>query len=195
MTWNEIENLQLTPELINQLGFQNDPMDGSLEAAFLNYKNQLKKQNLKDRLDALADIRLAMVALNVNVANSEIYKKSLVDSLANNQVSLLEDSYAEEVVRVAAIAEEENAIKEGLRKINIGNQVIAFINYLNSQKQLSGEQVAQLVSTYSQIISLLSTGSIATALGVINSITPDGVVMTLSDKNKIIALIARLNPN
>ena len=74
-----------------------------------------------------------------------------------------------------------------------GKRVIAFINVRNDSKSLTVDQVALLISTYSDIKNALETGSLTTAKALVSLKNPDGVVMTSDDKAAIISEIERLD--
>jgi len=82
---------------------------------------------------------------------------------------------------------QEQKLQEKIKLIDAGKRVIALLNLRNESKALTGEQIAQMVSTFAQIKGLLETGSLKTAKYAISQVVADGVVVTNEDKTALIA--------
>jgi hypothetical protein len=84
----------------------------------------------------------------------------------------------------------EAAIEQAYKAINHGKRVIALLVVRNASKGLTTAQIEQMNLTYSEIKNLLETGSLVTAKEKIELITPDGTIVTESDKT---ALVSEIN--
>lgn len=84
----------------------------------------------------------------------------------------------------------ESAINQAYKAIDHGKRIIALIVVRNASKGLKKNQIRQMNSTYAEIKGLLETGSLETAKEQIESITPDGTIVTDADKT---ALVSEIN--
>ena len=82
--------------------------------------------------------------------------------------------------------QQDQAISSALLRIAHGKRVLALFLVRASLKNLTTEQVKQLNLTYSNVKDLLETGSLEAAKSEIESITPDGSMVTQSDKDALI---------
>lgn len=82
---------------------------------------------------------------------------------------------------------QEQKLQEKIKLIDAGKRVIALFNLRNETKSLTGEQIAQLVTTFASIKGLLETGSLKTAKYLIGQVVADGVIVTDGDKTALIA--------
>jgi predicted XRE-type DNA-binding protein len=204
MNWNEISQLTFEKDAEN-LFLQNlvtfselseeytqEMLDADKLAAFESIIVKLKKENLTQRGNALRDVPYAMYFLNINEANSSLFLKRVIETLDNDLMEQLEIK-DEEIYQLSQVQrEQDEKIAIGVEKISRGNKIIAYINSVNSEKNLSPEQVGTVIATYQSIISLLSTGSLGTAYQLVLATTPDGVIMTNEDKIKILSLFDRM---
>lgn len=116
------------------------------------------------------------------------YDQKTMKSIRQSQTLL--DSYNAAKVISDADALQESKIQEKIKLIDAGKRVIALFNLRNETKNLTGEQIGQLVTTFNSIKGLLETGSLKTARYAISQVAADGVVITEGDKT---ALVAELN--
>lgn len=85
----------------------------------------------------------------------------------------------------------EAGIKLAQQRIDHGKKVVALMVYRNALKgNLTEAQIETMVATYSNIKSLLETGSLNTAKTKISELTADGTLVTEADKT---ALISEIN--
>ena len=119
------------------------------------------------------------------------YEKKEVSSIGLD--SSKKAAYDLKIQSDAVKALEESKIQAKLLRMESGKRVIAFINVRNDSKSLTVDQVALLISTYSDIKNALETGSLTTAKALVSLKNPDGVVMTSDDKAAIISEIERLD--
>lgn len=82
----------------------------------------------------------------------------------------------------ASAAQLEAGVNIALKLNQCGQRVIALMLVRNQPKGLTKPQVKQLVTTYKDIMSLLQSGSLATAKDEINAVSSDGVLVTAADK-------------
>lgn len=80
----------------------------------------------------------------------------------------------------------EARIQRRIKWIEAGKRIIAIVADRNDQKNLTGEQVIQMMQTYSVAQNLLLVGALDTAKSIIESVTPDGVIVTNEDKEIIL---------
>lgn len=85
----------------------------------------------------------------------------------------------------------EMAIQTALKRIDCGKRVIGLLVVRNSTKSLTTAQIGQINSIYSPIKGLIDTGSLVTAKELMTAITPDGVLITLEDKNELLEEITK----
>jgi hypothetical protein len=104
---------------------------------------------------------------------------------------VVEDSAAKATkeTEIAADKAKRELIRNKMKDINFGKQVIALISVQNDAKNLNSTQIKQMLSTYATIEALLGVGSIDTAKGEVEAITPDGTLVTQANKDEILAMI------
>jgi phage-related tail fiber protein len=86
-------------------------------------------------------------------------------------------------------AQQDAAMKAALKAMDCGKSAQAAMLVRNAAKNLTTEQVKQIVATYAPIKGLLDTGSLQSAIEEIDKIVSDGVMVTDEDKAAIIAHI------
>lgn len=90
--------------------------------------------------------------------------------------------------------QEQEELQKAIQAMDCGKKSQAFLLVRNVKKQLTKNQTKQLLLAYSQIKQLLDTGSLDTAIEEINAVTPDGVIITNEDKQKIVEFINSCKP-
>lgn len=168
------------------------------------YKNLLKdKATAKDQaeqvkqqiLDLLIDVELGVAAglLGLDKPNAAVYRNELIQSGNLAQTQALKDYYDAWKTEQDIISQENQAIQDGVNAIEKGKKIVAYINFLNRQKNLTIEQFQQILADADlQLIERLClNGSIASARFQINQYIPDGTLITQDDKDKILAFIDR----
>lgn len=113
------------------------------------------------------------------------YQQKTLTSIRQSQ-SLLDSYNAQKAIKDAEALQEQK-LQEKIKLIDAGKRVIALLNLRNESKALTGEQIAQMVSTFAQIKGLLETGSLKTAKYAISQVVADGVVVTDEDKSVLVA--------
>lgn len=88
-----------------------------------------------------------------------------------------------------ASEQEKAAIDIALKSMECGKKVKALVLVRNAPKNLSKGQVKQMLVSYSEIDSLLESGSLVTAKDEIQNIVADGVLITEQDKAALISKI------
>jgi hypothetical protein len=107
------------------------------------------------------------------------------------------NSEAKRAARAAqeqAKAQMEAAMASAAKAMECGKTAQQLVLVRNAQKNLTKPQVKQLVETYSVIKNLLDSGSLATAIDEIQTVTADGVVITEDDKAALIGHIQSCKP-
>jgi hypothetical protein len=105
-------------------------------------------------------------------------------SLDQNGNFFIEDDAA----KIASQATEV-AIALRMQRQDFGRRLIAMMSIRNDAKGLTVGQNATLMSTFSAINAALLNGSIDTAKSEIQSVTPDGTLVTQADKDAILSEI------
>lgn len=134
----------------------------------------------------------------VNEESTEVYcakvtgyeqKKKDIISLDGTKKA----EYDASLIKKSQADAEEAKIQAKLVRMESGKRIIAFINIRNESKGLTKDQISQVIATYSDVKDALETGSLTTAKYLVGLKTPDGVVMTDSDKTAILGEIERLD--
>jgi hypothetical protein len=86
------------------------------------------------------------------------------------------------------------AVKMAIKAIECGKTVIATMLAQNAPKNLTGEQVKQILSGYAEIKSLLHAGSLDTARAEIVAASVDGVLITEDDKTALLEQLDGCKP-
>ena len=86
----------------------------------------------------------------------------------------------------------ERRIKAKQANMIKGARIIGLVSVMNEDKNLTGIQMVQFAQTFSQIQGLLQAGSLNLAKGAIETIVPDGVLVTQVDKDAILAELNKL---
>lgn len=148
--------------------------------------------------EAQKDLCIEPYSSFVNSELTEVYCTKLIGYEKKEVPSILLDSvkkaaYDLKVQAEAVKAIEEAKIQAKLTRMESGKRILAFINVRNDSKSLTPDQVSLMISTYGDIKNALETGSLNTAKFLVNSKSPDGVVMTSEDKVAILSEIERLD--
>jgi hypothetical protein len=126
--------------------------------------------------------------------NSEVYCTKVVgyEQKVSGEKTITENATKKAAYDSSRLASEqmEAAIASAMKAIDHGKRVIALLLVRNASKGLTTAQIEQMNSTYAEIKNLLETGSLVTAKEKIESITPDGTIVTEADK---VALVLEIN--
>ena len=134
-----------------------------------------------------------------NIPNASLwYKQSVLDNTdkveAEANLKLVEDSWTVWKNAAAIKKEKEDGIALATKAMDWGKRVVALIGIRTDAKNLNASQINQLNETFAPIVQLLFTGSLQTAYGAVDAITPDGTLVTQADKDAILAEIAAFTP-
>lgn len=113
------------------------------------------------------------------------YQQKTLKSIRQSSV-LLTDYLAQKALKEADELQEQK-LQEKIKLIDAGKRVIALLNLRNESKNLTGEQIGQMVTAFASIKGLLETGSLKTAKYLIGQVVADGVIVTDADKTALIA--------
>ncbi len=105
-------------------------------------------------------------------------------SVDGNGVLFLED---DDDKIAATAAEADIAIR--MKRIQFGQRLVAIMSIRNDAKDLTGEQVVQLIQDFAAINTAWLNGMIETSRAMVNAITPDETILTTADKTAILAEI------
>lgn len=102
------------------------------------------------------------------------------------------EGYWVEYVDISAEIEAQAKLQQAMDEIAKGIKGIAVFKVKVKEKQLSGQQIAQLFASdeIKKIIETLSTGSLPLASALINAYVADGVIVTKEDKQAVLQAIA-----
>ena len=79
--------------------------------------------------------------------------------------------------------------KLAAKNIECGRSVKAYIGAVNVSKLLTSAQIKQMLNTYEEVNRMLDGGALDTAIEEMNALTPDGILISESDRTNIIAKI------
>lgn len=152
------------------------------------------EQQVKDILDSIPELNVAIAELSLNQPNALLYKALLIQERDLEQANALKVAYDAWRASQDILEAEENSINDGVAKIEIGKKIIAYINFLNRQKNLTIEQFQTILAdTDLQLIERLClNGSLSSVRFQVNAYQPDGVIMLEDDKTKILAYMDRV---
>lgn len=125
---------------------------------------------------------------------SEVYCAVDVMKVDGKKLVVSEAKKAAREAAEALKAQQEAAMESALKAMDCGKSAQAMMLVRNAAKNLTTEQVKQIVSTYAPIKALLDTGSLQSAVEEIAKIQADGVLVTEEDKSAIIAHIGTCKP-
>jgi hypothetical protein len=117
------------------------------------------------------------------------YQQKTLKSIRQSSV-LLTDYLAQKALKDAEGIQEQK-LQEKIKLIDAGKRVVALLNLRNEPKNLTGEQIGQMVTTFASIKGLLETGSLKTAKFLIGQVVADGTIITEGDKTALIAELDR----
>lgn len=84
---------------------------------------------------------------------------------------LIKADYVITIDDITAQVEEEGKLELKRKKIRAGSEMIAYLGHLNEDVyNFTGQEIAQILSTFSAVFSLLVAGGIETAYGLIQSL-------------------------
>jgi len=136
-----------------------------------------------NQLDAIDDI--CEVIFQVDGITPE-----KIEHLKLNEDSTLKCPAEIDAARVAVAdteAADKLAMETAQKYISCGLRVKSRMLVQNSSKTLTSAQKISILTTYSTIDALLSSGSLATARGEILAVTADGVMIVEADKTALVA--------
>lgn len=113
------------------------------------------------------------------------YQQKTLKSIRQSS-ALLTEHLTQKALKDAEVIQEQK-LQEKIKLIDAGKRVVALLNLRNEPKNLTGEQIGQMVTTFASIKGLLETGSLKTAKYLIGQVVADGVIVTESDKTALIA--------
>lgn len=176
-----------------------------LQAEISSLEAQIEIAERQAELDTLGDISLIIgkyVSQNSNlVTGNDSYNiagfkgETINSSFGWNFSGLSKPTIAQlDALKASANSEvnAENDISTRMNRQDFGRRIIAIMSIRNDAKALNQSQIIQFASDYANINTALLNGSIATAKGLIQAITPDGTITTQGDKD---ALINEINAN
>lgn len=117
-------------------------------------------------------------------------KHPKIDTDEKGNLSIIEDVVAKTEADIKA--DFESRINIRLKRQDFGRRLIAIVSELNEPKGLTMAQIVQLSKTYADIRESCFNGAIDTAKALITAETPDGIIITESDKT---ALLDEINSN
>lgn len=121
-------------------------------------------------------------------ADERDIETAMVDLDENDQMIIVDDPD-----KIAA-KESEAEIAMRIERIKFGQRLVAIMSIRNDAKNLTTQQIVQLVTDFADINQCWLNGSIATSRALVAALTPDGTILTTADKNAILAEIdANLN--
>ena len=104
------------------------------------------------------------------------------------------EGYQVEYIDISAEIQQRAAMDHARKAMECGKSAQAAMLVRNAAKNLTTDQVKQIVATYAPIKGLLDTGSLQSAIEEIQKIQADGVLVTQADKEAIIAHINQCRP-
>jgi hypothetical protein len=150
-----------------------------------------------------ADCKIKLISFECIAPSFQVMNLELLElycaSLTGYQQKTLKSIRQSSALLIAYLAQkalkdaeelQEQKLQEKIKLIDAGKRVVALLNLRNEPKNLTGEQIGQMVTTFASIKGLLETGSLKTAKYLISQVVADGVIVTDGDKT---ALIAELN--
>jgi hypothetical protein len=105
----------------------------------------------------------------------------------NGKLYIYERELTEEETFQKEVEESESYVAD----IQKGQRAVAFFRLLNDKKGLTSEQKLQAISTPSiqAILQMLTIGKLPEAISMIRAIEADGVIVTETDKQKLIKFL------
>jgi hypothetical protein len=86
----------------------------------------------------------------------------------------------------------EDGIERADKRRAAGSRIISIVGHLNDVKELTVEERATMVGTYSSIMLVLMAGGLQGARAMIAALVADGVIVTAEDKTLLDAELAAL---
>lgn len=152
-------------------------------------------EKLKQRLAAITDIRGAFAGAGVKVSNPALKEREIIES---NDVSLIKklEQYNEKMKQVAAkekVKAPRLAIGKAIRLMC--NEFMDLVLGYNVERNLSAEQVTEMVITFGPILSLIQVFRPGEARVLVEEVKPDGILVTQEMKDDLLEVLdlERLN--
>ncbi len=129
-----------------------------------------------------------------NLDQSEVY--CAVDVMKVDGKKLVESDVKKAAYQSSEAARLQlaSALQTAKKAMDCGKSAQQLLLVRNSTKNLSKEQVKQLIVSYSTIKNLLDSGSLATAIDEIQAVVTDEVIVTDADKTALITHISGCKP-
>jgi len=143
-----------------------------------------------DEADCLAKEAAQVCTLGKVIrTESEVYCAVEVLKADGKKIVVSEQKKAAREAAAAIKAAQDAALASAMNAMDCGKSAQAAMLVRNASKNLTTAQVKQIVAAYAPIKGLLDTGSLQSAVEEIQAIQADGVLVTESDKEAIIAHI------
>lgn len=121
-----------------------------------------------------------------NPLQTRVVKNALGEDITEYQC---EATYTVTYEDITNQKQQKQIERMAMKNIKCGQKVKAFIGYLNISKGLTKAQIKQFIDTYKKVIGIIDGGALDTAIEEITALTPDGTLVTESDKTAIIEKI------
>ena len=181
-------------------------IDVQFSASFLGtcatFINSDRLSDLDKRWQDMSKLDAGMpgfYSIHPNIPNAALWhKQNVIDNAdkadAEANLKLVEDAWTIWKNAAAIKKEKEDGIALATKAMDWGKRVVALIGIRTDSKNLNAIQINQINETFAPIVQLLFTGSLQTAYGAIDAVTPDGVLMTQADKDAMLSEIAAFAP-
>lgn len=187
---NDIEKpvFQAKSSVVECLAIVDDPVTTEIDETKTQEEDCLEKASLQ-----VCDSENGQYMVRAE-DNSEVYCTKFLgyEQKLSGRKIITEDPVkkAAYIAKIEKRDRRSKRVAKSKKKMSCGSDVVALIVDRNNDKDLNQGQVVQLAKSYSDVISLLNTGSLDTAKAVITAMEPDGVIMTEEDKTEALELLA-----
>jgi len=202
MTLQEIQNLKFedVEESILLLRLNKDEATTEeLQAEFLIYKEELEswendrliKVDMRNRLDAIKDLRGAFHEADMIISNPAIEVKRILAEKDESTLIILELSYQEFLTsqELQAVKDQEDALADMLVDLCLG--CVKIVMKHNIKLRLTGEQKDEQKVKYLDVFTALADWRPGKFKKAVILMEPDGVLATEEMRNDLLSFITK----
>jgi len=144
------------------------------------------QQEWDTRLSAIGDLRSVMAYLNITDPNMEAYKQSLIAADNVIQLQALEAAWIIVDQQIQSLEQKRLRKAAGFAARKICSEALDLIAGWNLSRGLTGAQIDQMVTDYSDVLLALQNNRPDTAKALVQAKVADGILVTQGMLDEII---------
>ena len=147
-------------------------------------------KDIKDRFNAIGDIRGALVKANINIKNPALELKRIIEEDDQSVLSALESAATEVVADENKKNNRKNKKQLGRIAVKACEACLELIAGFNITRNLTAEQKDTMATTYAPLLEALNQKRPGKFKSLVEGLTPDGTLVTDQMKTELLEELA-----